>query len=106
MAPRRLSVLASLQHGPSTQSMKGLFFTGKTVPLLMKELPSMLRGSLNLATIRPIANSAICRSDEEKGPALDNTLIYRELNASKVQKAGEKLAKKGAVVKEKLAKKG
>ena len=72
MAPRSLSALASLQHGPY------YFVLGKTMwPMpLIKELPSMLRGT---ATIRPIATSAIRRSDEEKGSTIDNTAMHGQL---------------------------
>ena len=68
----------------------------------MKELPLMLRGPTNLATIRSVATSAICRSDEEKGPTIGNTAVPVQLQhqaASEVnmKKAGEKLVKKAVI---------
>ena len=97
MASRSLSALASLQRCPYS-----FVLAGKT----MKELPLMLRGpticSTNLATIRSVATSAICRSDEEKGPTIGNTAVPVQLQhqaASEVnlKKAGEKLVKKAVI---------
>ena len=97
MASRSLSALPSLQRCPYS-----FVLAGKT----MKELPLMLRGpticSTNLATIRSVATSAICRSDEEKGPTIGNTAVPVQLQhqaASEVnmKKAGEKLVKKAVI---------
>ena len=93
MASRSLSALASLQRCPFS-----FVLAGKT----MKELPLMLRGPTNLATIRSVATSAICRSDEEKGPTIGNTAVPVQLQhqaASEVnmKKAGEKLVKKAVI---------
>ena len=87
MAPTSLSALASLQHGPH------YIVLCKT--LLIKELPSMLGGTGNLATIRPIATSAICRSDEENGSTIDNTAMPSEVN---MKKAEEKFMKRACVI--------
>jgi len=50
-----------------------------------------------------IGTSALCRSDEEKGPMIDNAAMSRQLHASKVnmKKAGEELVKKAAVIRRK-----
>merc|ERR1719341_229728 len=55
----------------------------------------MLGGTGNLATIRPIATSAICRSNEENGSTIDNTAMPSEVN---MKKAGEKFMKRACVI--------
>ena len=91
MAPTRsLSLLTSLQQDPYS-----LVLFGTTMRPWMMELPSLLRAS--------IGTSALCRSDEEKGPMIDNAAMSRQLHASKVnmKKAGEELVKKAAVIRRK-----
>ena len=97
MAPARsFSVLTSLQQDPYS-----LVLFGTTMRPWMMELPPLLRASI--ATIRPIGTSTLCRSDEKKGPIIDNTAMSRHLHASKVnmKKAGEELVEKAAVIRRK-----
>lgn len=96
MTPVSLCVPKSLQHGPHS-----LVLTGVMRPLIKVLRPTMFRDRASLATIRPIATSAICRSDENKGPTIDNTAMPGQVSASKVdmKKAGEKLIKKAAGIK-------
>lgn len=86
MAPTRsLSLLTSLQQDPYS-----LVLFRTTMRPWMMELPSLLRASIG-------------RSDEEKGPMIDNAAMSRQLHASKVnmKKAGEELVKKAAVIRRK-----
>jgi len=86
MAPTRsLSLLTSLQQDPYS-----LVLFRTTMRPWMMELPSLLRASFG-------------RSDEEKGPMIDNAAMSRQLHASKVnmKKAGEELVKKAAVIRRK-----
>jgi len=95
MAPRSLTVPANLQ--PAATSV----MSGERMQQLAERLSPVSSGLVNSS--RGFATSTIRRSDEDKGPAMDQAAMSRKVDPAEaaMKKAADEMAKKAASSKKK-----